>query len=236
MKRTSFLLMLACAAMPYAGAQTPDGKDISSAIPIYFGQTVHDIGDEQTMPLRVYSITLARGQQLSAALTLPSAGPAAAIALDLLPPTRVSVAGCGWGCNAQGLVRDAVGRGHAASWSYQVATSGTYYLLARFNSSGVNYMLQVNAQGTPIGVVLPPQAGCLSGPVDSITYSLQLIAMNLPDTVSIGGAQACGACPVKPPLYSHIVEKLETALRSGLNVQACYDGQGNIFQVTLQRP
>lgn len=108
------------------------------------------------------------------------------------------------------------------------------YVLLTFRAKGVVYNFEVNAHGTPLGVLNPPQAGCLSGQVDSLTYSLQLIAANLPDTISIGGVQACANCTVKPPLYSQIVDKLETALRSNLPVQACYDAGGNIFQISLQ--
>jgi hypothetical protein len=75
----------------------------------------------------------------------------------------------------------------------------------------------------------------LIGQVDYITYSLQLIALNLPDTISIGGAQACASCTVKPPLYSQSVDKFEVALRSSLPVQACYDTNNKIFQISLQR-
>jgi len=97
------------------------------------------------------------------------------------------------------------------------------------------YELQATAEGTPLLTALPTQAGCVFGQVDSITYSLRLIAMNLPDEVNIGGTRLCSACTVKPPLYSQMVDKMETALKSGVNIEACQDGQGQIFQVKLQR-
>ena len=46
--------------------QEPDGTDIATAIPIYFGQIVSDIGDVKAAPAKVYAITLARGQRISA--------------------------------------------------------------------------------------------------------------------------------------------------------------------------
>jgi hypothetical protein len=122
--------------------------------------------------------------------------------------------------------------------NYQVAVAGTYYVVLRFASGGVNYNLTVDGVGTPIGVSNPAVAGCLQGQVDYITYSLQLIAADLPDVVSIGGTQLCATatCVAKPPLYSQIVAKLERALSTGLPVEACYDGSRNVFQITLKRP
>ena len=73
--------------------------------------------------------------------------------------------------------------------------------MLQFRSSGITYSLVVTAQGTPITVPNPQTAGCLSGQVDYITYSLQLIAAGLPDEVSIGGQKACPSCTVKQPLY-----------------------------------
>jgi hypothetical protein len=115
-----------------------------------------------------------------------------------------------------------------------VPAAGTYYVTVAVNNVGVSYTLQVTTQGTPQLQANPPQAGCLTGQVDYITYSLQLIALNLPDTISVGGTQACATCSVKAPLYSQITEKLETALSRGLPVSACYDAMGNIFQISLQ--
>ena len=38
------------------------------------------------------------------------------------------------------------------------------------------------------------------------------------------------------PLYPEIANRLENALRSKLNVEACYDSSGNIFQIKLVQP
>jgi hypothetical protein len=96
--------------------------------------------------------------------------------------------------------------------------------------------MTAKSTGTPISIPNPPTTGCLTGRVDYITYSLQLIAAGLPDEVSIGGSKACASCTVKPPLYPEISTRLESALKSNVNVEACYDSGGNIFQLKLVHP
>lgn len=220
-------------AMPFA-AFGQDGTDINQAIPIYFGQSVNDIGDVQTVPFRVYSMVLAKGQQITATLTAPQGQ----IELSLWPSTKLSVAGQSYfgSSGVSGSLISNYSSGQATSWTYTVAASGTYYLVAYFGSGGTHYSLQVNAAGTPLLVPNPPQAGCLTGQVDSITYSLQLIAAGLPDTASIGGVQMCASCAVKAPAYPALVEKLEKAMSLGVGVSACYDASGNIFQLKLMHP
>jgi len=227
--------LLATIAPIGAFAQGPDGSDINKAIPIYFNQIVTDIGDSGTAPHRVYSITLAKGQQISATMTIPNGGAAKAMEIVLLEPTRLSVAGAGYSGDKGGLTND-YGTRTSVGFTYQVATTATYYVMVDFGSTGVNYSLQVKAQGTPIAVPNPPNVGCLTGRVDYITYSLQFIAAQLADEVSIGGQKACASCTVKAPLYPEIVTRLESALRSKVNVEACYDSTGSIFQIKLVQP
>jgi hypothetical protein len=234
-KTIFFVFVLATAAR--ALAQMPDGSDINQAVPIWFGQNIHDIGDVNTAPLRVYSIPLAKGQQFSATLTNPSTDPGVYMGITLLPPTARSVAGCGWNCATGSVASDSTGV-HSASFTYTVPAGGTYYVKVGFGSVGVNYNLQVKAGGTPIVTPLPPTAGCLTGQVDYVTYSVQLIAMGLPDEVSIGGVVACNSsnCQVKPPAYAEIVSRLESALKSQVPVSACYDSTGNIIQLKVMHP
>jgi hypothetical protein len=231
-KNTFFFLAAFLSAVPALAQNTPDGSDISKAIPIYFGQTIADIGDSSLKPFQVYKISLARGQQFNVVADAVTGRPTWYMAI--LSPTALSVGSL---TNAQRLVQTGGGSfGTGTSWalSYEVPAAGNYFVVLEFNSTGVNYTLKVNAQGTPLGVPNPPQAGCLSGQVDYLTYSLQLLAVNLPDTVSIGGVQLCATCTVKPPLYAQIVKKLEKALSRNLPVQACYDADGNIVQISLQ--
>jgi hypothetical protein len=220
MKNTPlFSLALLLFAVP-ALAQEPDGSDIDKAIPIFFGQTVTDIGDRQQVPKKVYKVVLARGQQFS--VTASSSAPNKRWWLGLLAPNVRSVNAIQDGQVIARAFNSWVGE-NGLTYTYQVPAAGTYFVLLEFDSTGVNYSLRVTAQGTPIAVPNPTTAGCLTGRVDSITYSLQLIAAGLPDEISIGGVRACPACTVKPPLYPEITNRLESALLSGANVEACHD-------------
>jgi len=215
--------------------QQPTGEDISSAIPIVFGQSIDDIGDKNQAANRVYRITLARGQEVSvvASTTATNISWWAGILAPDTGTVRAQIP------NGQILARgtnfSVTGEG-AMTLRYQVPAAGTYYILLRFNESGMRYNLRATATGTPIAVPNPPSAGCLTGRVDSITYSLQFIGMGLPDEVSIGGTRACASCTVKPPLYTEIASRLEEQMRSNADVEACYDAAGNIFQLKLLRP
>jgi hypothetical protein len=224
----SFLTVLA--AIPAASfAQT--GADINQAIPIYFGQIINDTIDGNTRCCQVYSIALSKGQQVAVTVTASSGNGYWGVCLEAPNVQTIQQSNCVAG---------------SANWdyggpftlSYQVATAGTYYVAVVVGATGHTdtYTLQVTAQGTPITTANPPQAGCLTGQVANITYSLQLIAAGLPDTVTIGSTQACASCTVKPPAYPALVSKMETAMGLGVGVSACYDSSGNIFQLTLNHP
>lgn len=230
--KNTLLFSLALFVLAVPGlAQEPDGSDIDKAIPIFFGQTVTDIGDRQQVPDKVYKVVLARGQQFS--VTATSNTPNRIWQVRLLSPNARSIGSLQ---SNQVLAEDGFWNRSAVTYTYQVPTAGTYFIQLEFETPGVNYSLRVTAQGTPIAVPNPTTAGCLTGRVDSITYSLQLIAAGLPDEISIGGVRACPACTVKPPLYPEITNRLESALLSGANVEACHDSTGNIFQLKLVRP
>ena len=212
------------------GVSGQDGKDISSAIPIYFDQVVTDIGDAQASPVMVYKITAARGQKFTAAATTPNGGGGWQIRLagpsarNVNALTKADIV-ADPGYNSSGGIRA----------DYLVPVAGVYYVILNFEGRGINYSLQVTAEGTPIAVPNPASAGCLTGRVDSMLYSLQRIAAGLPDEVTIGGQRACATCTVKSPLYPEISNRLEAALRSGINVEACYDSAGSIFQLKMLR-
>jgi hypothetical protein len=216
-----------------SGLVAQEGNDINSAIPIWFGQTVTDVVDGSVRPLQVYSIALARGQKLTATVRITSG--AACFTLNMYGPAKRTLEGSGF--NADKLREGYQCRNTASTWDYEVAAAGTYFIAIKPNAdwSGVKYELQVTAQGTPLLTALPTKAGCVFGQVDSIVFSLRLLAMNLPDEVVIGGVVLCPTCDVKPPLYSQMVDKLETAMKSGVNVEACHDSQGQLFQIKLQR-
>ena len=233
-------LLLGVAFNAQLAAQGPNGTDINKAIPIYFGQTITDIGDGSTNPIQVYSIALSKGQSVTLlASKLAGGNSGGTWTLSLLRPgvTTVKalqssdVLACrGHYCN------DGSNTAQAQTFTYLVSASGLYYAVLQFDSTGMNYSFVTTAQGTPIAVPNPPSAGCLTGRVDYLTYSLQLIATGLADEVSIGSQKACATCTVKAPLYPEIVTRLENALRSKLNVEACYDSTGSIFQIKLVTP
>jgi hypothetical protein len=214
-----------------AFGQGAEGSDFSSSIPIVFGQVVRDIGDSNQRRTIIYKINLARGQKVSISLSDTNGNTRVDMGLYLVSPNVKSLAT--WG-NADTLARqDGCCGSSTRSVTYQVAAAGTYYIVLGFSSTGVSYKLEVLAEGTPIAVPNPTTAGCVNGRVDYITYSLQLIAVGLPDEVSIGGTKLCANCQVKAPLYPEIAQRLENALRSKVNVEACYDSPGNIFQIKL---
>ncbi len=120
------------------------------------------------------------------------------------------------------------------SYTYTASASGVYYITASFGSLSVNYTIEVTTTSTLPIVPNPPCAGTLTGQVDYITYSLQLIAAGLPDSASIGGTQLCTTCTTKAPSNPQIVQKMEKAMSLNLPVSACYDAAGNVFQITLK--
>jgi hypothetical protein len=239
MRNSYYICVLALAALaPTAFAQTPDGTDIAHAIPLILGQTISDVGDVGVAPARVYSIGLAKGQQFTAALTA-TGGSNLNWNLDLLAPTAKSVYSLGGSDVLFNYARGSAGivgydtNNSMPSITYQVAASATYYILVSSNSAGISFNLNVTATGAPLGLPNPPSAGCLTGTVDYITYSAQLIGYNLPDEVSIGGTKACASCNVKAPQYPALASRLDLALAYNVSVKACYDAGGNIFQLTL---
>jgi uncharacterized protein (TIGR03437 family) len=102
-------------------------------------------------------------------------------------------------------------------------------------SAGSVYV-PVEAYGTPSGQSTPPLLGCVSGQVDSITFSTALMSYGQADTVTIGGTMLCPACNLKPPLYEEFASRLESALLRKQSVQACYDNAGNVFGVKVLHP
>ena len=81
---------------------------------------------------------------------------------------------------------------------------------------------------------LPAGAKCVSGTVDSLTFSLEAKASRLADEVSIGGNRLCAKCDLKPPIYGDFVDKLEIARNEGLSADACYDGFGTLNYLRLR--
>ena len=228
-KKTVLFVSALLAAIP-AIAQMPDGSDINQAIPIYFGQVVNDIIDGTSKPIQVYSIPLARGQKVTVTADIKASPSNPNWAICLYSPDTRTVPKTG--CQGQ-LAVQGFSSASGLAFDSQVATSGTYYVTVLTRAVGDTFRLVVSAQGTPLVTALPPPSGCLTGQVDYLTYSLQLIAVDLPDEISIGGVVACPTCTVKAPLYPEIVRKMESALKAQVPVSACYDASGNIVQLKV---
>jgi hypothetical protein len=215
-------------------AQLPSGSDVNTAIPIYFQQMVNDLGDVKTAPLKVYSITLSKNQQIAATLSVAATAPTANLDIELWGPGTTTLANCTYNrCNPT-LAYQVAPNTHSVSFSYTASADGVYYVLTSFGSNTVNYTLEVTTKTPPV----PPacNGGNLTGQVDFITYSLTLIAAGLPDSASVGGTQLCPTCTIKAPQYPDIAQKMETAMGLNLPVSLCYDGTGNILQITLKHP
>jgi uncharacterized protein (TIGR03437 family) len=103
-------------------------------------------------------------------------------------------------------------------------------------SSGPAFV-PIQAPPGPVGgQTAPAISGCVTGPVDYITYSVGLLSFNRPDELSIGGTRMCSTCTIKSPLYPEFSSRMEKSMGQKKNVQACYDARGNVVQVTLVRP
>jgi hypothetical protein len=227
MKSFFYGVAMTLAAIPACFGQS--GTDINTAIPIYFNQMINNTLDSSTLPNQVYSIALAKGQQLSATATSPSGKTMQVLLYNSATASILTTAG------SNSYQTYAQGNG-GASITYQVATAGVYYLRVWTNSTSVPYTFEATAIGTPIGTPNPTQSGCVTGQVQNITYSLDLIAAGLPDSVTIGTTQLCATCTLKPPAYPQLVEKMEKAMGLGVGVMACYDSTGSIFQLQLNHP
>jgi hypothetical protein len=225
-KKTVLFVSALLAAVP-AFAQMPDGSDINQAIPIYFGQVAAGIGDSVTQPHVVYAISLAKGQQMTFAANRTTAG---SWQLYVLRPSVATVASAK---AADVIANSGTSPSEGKSLDYLVPAAGTYYVVLAFSNTGIGYELTLKSQGPIITLPNPISVGCFLGQVDYITYSAQLVAMELPDEISIGGAVACLTCTVKPPAYFQLTNRIESAMKAQLPVQACYDSNNIIFQVKL---
>jgi hypothetical protein len=229
-KNAFFFVSALLTAVP-AVAQMPDGSDISQAIPIYFGEVAQGIGDNVTKPFVVYAVNVAKGQQMTFAANRTTG--TAAWNLYVLRPNVATVASAKTADVAVNYGNNAAA---GKSLDYLVPADGTYYIVLTFGGTGLHYQVTIKSQGPIITTPTPAIAGCYTGQVDYITYSVQLITEDLPDEISVGGAVACTTCQVKPPIYSQIVNRLEAALRAQLPVSACYDGTGYIVQLKVMHP
>lgn len=203
-------------------AATP-GDDFSTAIRIVLGQNVSDIGDRVLRPAIVYVITLERGQEFRAKVATDSGG----TATYLLPPGTKTFNTTDFNYPRLAFVSD------NQTLDYTVPVQGDYYILIFFGKPGLAFTLSTQAVGVPIDVPPPPIKDCIRGPVLSITYSLLLGSLNLPDEIFVDGNQICAACTVKPPVLPIFTEKFELAYKTNTQVEACYSDAGQIVRLKI---
>jgi uncharacterized protein (TIGR03437 family) len=115
--------------------------------------------------------------------------------------------------------------------------NGTVPIVVTVNGvAAATAYVPIEGPNPPIGGQTQPQLkGCLSGKVDYITYSTGRLPFGEPDDVSVGGTDLCATCSVKTPLFPEFAKRMELALERGKTIQACYDGNGIIYQVSLQQ-
>src|ERR1700683_4205673 len=153
MKRFQFalaLIALTVGAGRRANAQLPSGTNENTAIPIYFQEMYNDMIDVKTAPLRVFSITLSKAQQVSATMSLAPTAPAVNLELQLWGPGQTNLGNCSYqGCSGA-LAGGVVGGTRSASiMNYTASVSGVFYLTVATNGESVNYTLEVNTPTLP---------------------------------------------------------------------------------------
>ena len=131
-----------------------------------------------------------------------------------------------------GLTPGNVGLAQANIQIPPLVSDGDYPLVLQLGGAVTKPVL-ISARATK-GADLPVGATCLSGPVESITFSLQYKTTGLADEVILDGTTLCAKCPVKPPIYPEFAAKLEEARSSGINVDACYDAASSIYLLRMR--
>jgi uncharacterized protein (TIGR03437 family) len=94
--------------------------------------------------------------------------------------------------------------------------------------------VSVAVEGDP-RIGLPEGATCFSGPVESVTLSLDKELSGQADEIVIGGERLCPTCDNKAPVYGPFVGLINKARRARMLVDACYDSFGTVNFVRLRR-
>jgi uncharacterized protein (TIGR03437 family) len=100
--------------------------------------------------------------------------------------------------------------------------------------SGQPAVVPIQAYLSPSSPTHPQLTDCISGAIDSITYSSPAYLGQM-TSATIGGTTVCDTCKVKAPLYPQFAARIESALERKQTVQACFDQNGQIYQITLGR-
>jgi uncharacterized protein (TIGR03437 family) len=102
--------------------------------------------------------------------------------------------------------------------------------------SGGSALVPIQAPLVPIAGQTEPQLkGCITGPVNYITYAAGNVPFGEPIDVSIAGTDLCPTCSIRTPIYWKFATRMDLALRTNKTIKACYDQNGIIYDVTIQR-
>ena len=139
---------------------------------------------------------------------------------------------------AQVLYAGLIGSGlYQVNVTVPAAASGDTSVILTTSGQTATTTVAVESSSAPsLPVKAPALVGCVSGQVDSISYLSSRQSYSQAEEVSIGGTLLCAACTVKSPLYPEFAIRMENALRKRKNVQACYDGSGQIYQLLVSQP
>ena len=153
-------------------------------------------------------------------------GASSAPLAQAIPTTSATIAGAPSNVAFIGLTPGNVGLAQANIQIPALAIDGEFPLVVQLGGVSSKPVL-ISVKGTT-SAGLPDGVKCISGQVDSVTFSLQYKTPGLADEVIIGGTKLCAKCDVKPPIYVEFVSKLEEASTTGIKVDACYDPEGAV--------
>ena len=132
-----------------------------------------------------------------------------------------------------GLTPGAVGLAQANVEVPAVFARGSHPVVIELD--GVATMpVQVAVDGDP-QFTLPESLRCVSGPVETVTSSIQHQLSGQADEVQLAGQRLCPACDLRPPLAGPFPRVLEPALPAGLQADVCYDSLRNVQSIRLRR-
>jgi hypothetical protein len=136
-----------------------------------------------------------------------------------------------------GLTPGEVGLAQANLLIPNVAT-GDLPLVVSMNgvaSRAVQIAVVGTSAPSPSSGAAPEERNCVSGPVDSVVFSLQNKLAGLADEIVVKGTRLCEKCDVKPPVFVEFVKMFELSREDGTTVDACYDSDGRVNAVQLRR-
>lgn len=203
-------------------AQAPAGKGIDDAIPLAFNQTYSDLGDARGRPNWVFAVVVPKGIEVTASLDTAIPG-----YVRLLAPESRSFQ------NYKQLAVEGANSGRRTV-SYVSPVDETYYIWVEFQyysntPSTASFEVVARPRGIPIATPPLVLRNCVTGVVQSITYSTLFLPYGRADEIVIGDTRICLDCDLKPPLLAALDVKLGNAYTAGTQVEACFTEKDGIL-------